>query len=481
MGIVLRCTRGPCTGETITIDSELVLGRGEPDPGRLGGDSRLSRRHARLFIDHVGRPVVEDLGSTNGTWINEQRLTEARVCANGDVLRLGQATFEVDVPAVTHVDTVTPASSPTVAESAPPTPRLRVVAGPKEGEEIPLIDELLLGRSFGEPGALGGDKRLSRRHARIARGPGGVFFIEDTGSSNGTTIDGVRLRRAHLLKDGDEIELGSSTLEAQGLPSAPLAVEPPPAAGAPQGAPFQPRGSASARLSSHRGRVVGLFAAVFVAAAAIAVAAVVLAAPLGSRQCPSGFVCHPPPTAPPLHAVAAFTGALGWRVEYDPQIAQPKTANASANQLVLEENDAYNREALGASPGSRLIAVLVRGFRASQVSPQAAVQSTASSIDSNLVGTVTAPSSDQLFGSPVLGFHPAVGEVLEGNVRSPQGPGPLVKLAVMSASSGGVTIALAVVYPVQHGQSQQENPDRAFDQFGDQVLETVRFPSDGAT
>jgi FHA domain len=351
-----------------------------------------------------------------------------------------------------------------------------------------------------------------------------VFFIEDTGSSNGTTINSVRLRRAHLLKDRDEIELGSSTLEAQGLPSAPLAaeleeqhaaapaaaphpaaapvaaavlaapgpaaarpgwaeppVEPPPAAGAPQGAPFQPRGSASARLSSHRGRVVGLFAAVFVAAAAVAVAAVVLAAPLGSRQCPSGFVCHPPPTAPPLHAVAAFTGALGWRVEYDPQIAQPKTANARANQLVLEENDAYNREALGASPGSRLIAVLVRGFRASQMSPQAAVQSTASSVDSNLVGTVTAPSSDQLFGNPVLGFHPAVGEALEGNVRSPQGPGPLVKLAVMSASSGGVTIALAVVYPVQHGQSQQENPDRAFDQFGDQVLETIRFPSDGAT
>ena len=81
----------------------------------------------------------------------------------------------------------------------------------------------------------------------------------------------------------------------------------------------------------------------------------------------------------------------------------------------------------------------------------------------------------------MLGFHPAVGEVLEGNAQTPQGPGPLVKLAVLSAASGGVTVAMAFVYPIQQGHSQGSNPDRPFDIFGDQILGTVRFPSDGAT
>jgi hypothetical protein len=125
--------------------------------------------------------------------------------------------------------------------------------------------------------------------------------------------------------------------------------------------------------------------------------------------------------------------------------------------------------------------VLIRGYRADQVSPQAAVQRLVGPAQSRLVGATTAPSSDQFFVRPVLGFHPAVGEVIEGNLLTPQGPGPLVKLAVVSAASGGVTVAMALLYPIQQGQSQGSNPDAAFDFFGDQILGTVRFPSDGAT
>jgi len=223
-----------------------------------------------------------------------------------------------------------------------------------------------------------------------------------------------------------------------------------------------------------------VFGAVFVAAAIIAVAAIVLAAPLGTRTCPSGFVCQKPPTAPPLHAMTTFTGALGWRVEYDTQLAVATTQSPVQNRLTLQESSAFDR-ILGANPNSGLIGVLIRGFPTSQVSPQAAVQQLVSTIDSHLVGATTAPSSDQFFGRPVLGFHPAVGEVLEGNARTPQGPGGLVKLAVLSAASGGVTVALAIVYPVQQGHNQGANPDRPFDQFGDQIVGTVRFPSDGAT
>jgi hypothetical protein len=224
-----------------------------------------------------------------------------------------------------------------------------------------------------------------------------------------------------------------------------------------------------------------LFAAVFLAAAGIAVAAVVLAAPLGSRSCPSGFVCHRPPTAPPLVDLTTFTGSLGWRVEYDPKMATATKVNPSGNELVLEESSEYDRQVLNAAAGSGLIGLIVRGFPASQFSPQAAMQAVASPIESNLTAATTAPSSDQLFGRPALGFHNAIGEVLEGNARTPQGPGSLEKLAVMAASSGNVTIAFGIVYPVQRGQNQAENPDRPFDGFGDQIVGTVRFPGDSGT
>ena len=506
------------SGESVTVEAELVLGRDQSEPGRLRGDPRLSRRHARIFIDDTGRPIVEDLGSTNGTWVNGERLTAARILATGDELQAGQSTFDVEVAhaaRATQLATGVPAVTPTVPETLPPAARLLVLAGPKQGEEIPLGDELLIGRGYGEPGALGGDRLLSRSHARIARGPGGVFFLQDTGSTNGTMLNGVGLRRVHALKDRDEIQLGSSRLEVRGLSgaplAAPLAADAPaapgfdpwqagraagpvpagaPAPGAvPAGAPapglapeyaavsqFMPRGAAGTRLSSRR--VIGVFVGVFVAAAIVAGLVVVLAAPLGSRSCPQGFVCHKPPTAPPLRALTTFTGALHWRVEYDSQMATP--ASTSGNQIVLRESDAQDK-LWGASPGSRIINVELRASPSSQTSPQTAMQSLASGIASNLVGAETAPNSDQMFGQPVLGFHPAQGEVLEGDLQTPQGPGGLIKVAVLSASSGGVTIAAAVVFPVQKGQTQQDNPDRPLDQFGDQILETVRFPTDGAT
>jgi pSer/pThr/pTyr-binding forkhead associated (FHA) protein len=509
MEIVLRCTAGPCAGETFTVESELVLGREEPTPGPLGGDARLSRRHCRLYVAADGHGMVEDLGSTNGTWINDDRVSEARPLLNGDVLRVGQTTFDVELPTVASATEVE--SVRTVPETPAPTvhPWLEVIEGPKQGEQIPLGAELLIGRSFGEPGALGGDRRLSRRHARIAQGPGGVFFIEDTGSSNGTTVNRVPVRRARPLSEGDEIEVGSTRLQTHAVPSAPLSPElddwpeaprpfaappvaaPPPAAAPPPPPPppsapsaaapqFVPQGAANARLSHHRGRVIAVFAGVFASTAIAAVVAVVLLAPLGTRACPSGFVCQKPLTAPPLRALRTFTGSLGWRVEYDADSAIPVTKNAATNELALNESSSYDHNHLAHS-GSPIIAVLIRGFRAAQVSPSAAMHQLAGSIDSNLIGTATAPDSDQIFARPVLGFHPAVGEVLEGNTQTPQGPGPLVKLAVMAASSGGVTVALALVYPVQQGQTQQDNPDRPFDFFGDQIVGTVRFPSDGAT
>lgn len=73
------------------------LRAGENIVGRDTGELRefeaptISRRHARIVI---GESItLEDLGSKNGTWLNDERLTAPHVLADGDVVKLGSATF----------------------------------------------------------------------------------------------------------------------------------------------------------------------------------------------------------------------------------------------------------------------------------------------------------------------------------------------------------------------------------------------------
>ncbi len=52
--------------------------------------SSVSRQHARLYLDHDVR-WVEDLGSTNGTFVNESRCTAAQQLVDSDQVRFGDA------------------------------------------------------------------------------------------------------------------------------------------------------------------------------------------------------------------------------------------------------------------------------------------------------------------------------------------------------------------------------------------------------
>jgi hypothetical protein len=120
---------------------------------------------------------------------------------------------------------------------------LRVVEGNAAGTEVPVGDELMLGRGVEKPGNLGGDATLSRRHARIVRRDGDELLLEDLGSHNGTVVNGAAITEPVILAAGDRIELGETALElicvAPAMPSDPgrtrvshriVAPDPPPAA-----------------------------------------------------------------------------------------------------------------------------------------------------------------------------------------------------------------------------------------------------------
>src|SRR4051812_18819401 len=77
---------GGGAGTGLALDGALVIGREGDGPGRLEGDDLLSRRHARLSRGADGRVLVEDLGSSNGTFVNGERIAGARAVSAGDVV-----------------------------------------------------------------------------------------------------------------------------------------------------------------------------------------------------------------------------------------------------------------------------------------------------------------------------------------------------------------------------------------------------------
>lgn len=82
---------GPKRGQMVrvTLAPDAILGRHPASSLALTGDDEVSGRHARLFIQER-RLLVEDLGSTNGTWLNGIRLLAPTPVGEGDVVRCGQ-------------------------------------------------------------------------------------------------------------------------------------------------------------------------------------------------------------------------------------------------------------------------------------------------------------------------------------------------------------------------------------------------------
>jgi pSer/pThr/pTyr-binding forkhead associated (FHA) protein len=90
----LTVTEGSLAGTTLSLmDSGVLLGR-NPECTLVLDDDYASGRHARIFRRDVGW-FVEDLGSTNGTYLGSSRLTEPKPVEVGSTLRIGKTIFEL--------------------------------------------------------------------------------------------------------------------------------------------------------------------------------------------------------------------------------------------------------------------------------------------------------------------------------------------------------------------------------------------------
>jgi len=112
--ITLSVQQGTQRGQRFSVTKDSIV------IGRVAGsdvvisDPEVSRRHASITWER-GQPVIRDLGSTNGTFINGVRLTGPQALRDGDTIGLGKVQLGFQCPAVAE-------AYPTVARPAPPPP-----------------------------------------------------------------------------------------------------------------------------------------------------------------------------------------------------------------------------------------------------------------------------------------------------------------------------------------------------------------------
>ncbi|MFJ9416827.1 MULTISPECIES: FHA domain-containing protein [unclassified Streptomyces] len=91
----LVVSEGSLTGTTVALQGQTIsLGRAH-DSTIVLDDDYASSRHARIYPDRDGQWIVEDLGSTNGTYLDRTRLTTPTPIPLGAPIRIGKTVIEL--------------------------------------------------------------------------------------------------------------------------------------------------------------------------------------------------------------------------------------------------------------------------------------------------------------------------------------------------------------------------------------------------
>lgn len=121
---------GSLAGRRITIDREMIVGRENTDVV-FEDDGEVSRRHA-VLRPAGGGVEIEDLGSTNGSFVNDRRIEGPTTLSVGDNVRIGQTTLAVEAA---------PGAADTVVSEIPAALRDRAPAPPAAAEPPEEVEE----------------------------------------------------------------------------------------------------------------------------------------------------------------------------------------------------------------------------------------------------------------------------------------------------------------------------------------------------
>jgi len=179
---VLVSRSGPLAGQRFDLtEDEIVLGR--ENATITLADEETSRRHATIRIV-AGGAVIEDLGSTNGTFVDGRRIDDATPLTGTETIRLGQSTFQLEIeappaPADDHGATRIASRPEPLADPDRTTVRDRPTAPPPPPEPVDPDRTTMRDRPAAppppppppEPGADPGRTTMRDRPAAAARPP----------------------------------------------------------------------------------------------------------------------------------------------------------------------------------------------------------------------------------------------------------------------------------------------------------------------
>jgi pSer/pThr/pTyr-binding forkhead associated (FHA) protein len=208
--------RGPTPGAVFELrEDEITIGRGSKNDIIIR-DNEVSREHARL-VRHGDSYELVDLNSSNGTFINGQRVVTRWMLRPGMILELGDTiTIEIEqfdpitIPTTPLKSTSEALSSAELLaqQAGAVLYRCLVITGGAAVETIYRLDgpQLTVGRDLANDIIIQ-EPEVSRFHMRL-RQDGDGYLIEDLNSTNGTFVNGQRLTGPRLLRIDDTIALG---------------------------------------------------------------------------------------------------------------------------------------------------------------------------------------------------------------------------------------------------------------------------------
>jgi pSer/pThr/pTyr-binding forkhead associated (FHA) protein/S1-C subfamily serine protease len=182
----------------IPVTANLSIGRSVENGIKLDGEA-VSRKHAELEVS-ANRYVLKDLGSHNGTYVNNQRVTGSVELRDGDTVRIGPNVMTFKKPATTLAGS----SATMVWQTVDP---LTLVRG--DGAEFGLNRSMTVGRADDNDLRLPVESSGSQHHAKIDL-VAGQAIVSDLNSKNGTWVNGKRITGPTRVNHGDKVLLGDT-------------------------------------------------------------------------------------------------------------------------------------------------------------------------------------------------------------------------------------------------------------------------------
>ena len=232
--ILLKILTGPRAGYSLPLHDKKEIYIGRKKGHIILEDPLISSQHALLFLK---KDVwyIQDLGSTNGTFLMGEKIKEEILPLDTD-LSLGSSILRI----TTNQQQIIPTTNVQPLENAwlldeellremaqetnkhddidntlrlPPSLNavLEVISGDDQGKVFRCqTGNINIGRKIGEVPLT--DKEVSRRHAIIDFFGRDMIFFRDLGSTNGSIHNGEKIKTI-LLQNGDSIEVGKTVMK----------------------------------------------------------------------------------------------------------------------------------------------------------------------------------------------------------------------------------------------------------------------------